>query len=356
MAGSPYLAVFTRDITSRKNVKLLRACGKAVWSWFMYNAHIEDVWVMRHTPAEYAIILDLPVDEVIEGVRQMEEQGVGNVTRHDDGTISISSNRMKRDMEKRDQGRARTQKWRESASHSASPTPSQEESHEASLSRAGTRAEIESENEDEDESEEEEEENGSPREGPSVQDVIDSWNEFASPLNLSTVRKPTKKRRASIRAKIPDVWPVIEEIYAEIRGSPFLLGKKKDEGGWRVSFDFVWGTQDGWVKILEGQYRDGKSKKSEGSDFVRDRGLQNPGGEESGARGGVQARVSGRAGRDVLRARPKRDGELSRLEYYLAAGYSESESIRLAGEDGDPTGRLTALPQGYDRGDWQDGS
>ena len=164
MAGSPYLAVYTRDITSRKNVKLLRSEGKALWAWFLFNAHIEDVWGMRHTPEEYGIIVDLPPDEVRRGIDQMDANGVGNIARHEDGTISISSNRMQRDIEKREQGRKRTQRWRGNAddaspepSQDASPTASQEPSHPTSPSRAGTRPESESDIEDDtDEGSEEE--------------------------------------------------------------------------------------------------------------------------------------------------------------------------------------------------------
>lgn len=156
MARSPYLAMFTRDITSRKNVKLLRSAGKAVWAWVLFNMHIEGVWQMRHTPEEYAIILDLPADEVTEGINQMEAQGVGHIERHDDGSVTITSNRMRRDMQKREKTRKRVERFREGSNDDdedeealqrALPHALQESLHPPLPSRAGARAENESENE-----------------------------------------------------------------------------------------------------------------------------------------------------------------------------------------------------------------
>jgi hypothetical protein len=84
-----------------------------------------------------------------------------------------------------------------------------------------------------------------------------TWNELAAELGLATIHTMTPKRRASVRARFMELWPVIDEVYGAIRGSPFLLGENDRE--WKIDFDFLWERRDSWVKILEGKYTNGQS-------------------------------------------------------------------------------------------------
>lgn len=88
--------------------------------------------------------------------------------------------------------------------------------------------------------------------------VMDSWNQFAASIGLSTIRAVTDARRKGIRARFNEVWPEIEKIYEAIRERPFLRGE--NDRGWQVTFDYVWCRSDGAVKILEGLGNGGKRK------------------------------------------------------------------------------------------------
>ena len=90
-------------------------------------------------------------------------------------------------------------------------------------------------------------------------ETAQNWNEFAKKTSLPLVRFPlSDKRCRAIRNRHPKLWPEIKAVYAAIRASEFLLGT---DGGWRVTFDFVWCTRDGATKILEGQYNQQVSEK-----------------------------------------------------------------------------------------------
>lgn len=82
------------------------------------------------------------------------------------------------------------------------------------------------------------------------------WNNFAEKNGLSKVIKLGPERRAHVRQRVSEPEFDLAAIFAKIEGSDFLRGAK---GDWRVDFDFVFGSKNGYVKILEGKY-DGRTK------------------------------------------------------------------------------------------------
>ena len=93
----------------------------------------------------------------------------------------------------------------------------------------------------------------------SYDEVFDSWNEIAEELHLPPVRQRTDKRKKKIKSLAPKLWPIIGEVYDEMRSaSNWFL---KDH---RPGFDWVW-NETNFTKIYEGNYRaknTGKSKYS----------------------------------------------------------------------------------------------
>lgn len=88
-----------------------------------------------------------------------------------------------------------------------------------------------------------------------ISETLDYWNEFATKNGLSTVIKLTKKRTAGIFARNKEKEWDIEKIYKEINQSDFLRGSS----GWKVDFDFIFCSENNYLKILEGKYRNGNN-------------------------------------------------------------------------------------------------
>lgn len=82
--------------------------------------------------------------------------------------------------------------------------------------------------------------------------IMQSWNLFAEANGLARINSLTEKRKRSIRARLAQDGFSEQAIYDKIKESKFLLGD--NDRGWRVDFDFVWGSPDNWVKVIEGKY------------------------------------------------------------------------------------------------------
>jgi hypothetical protein len=98
-------------------------------------------------------------------------------------------------------------------------------------------------------------------------EIKNTWNEFATELDLPTVKTLTDKRRAGIRNRLRSADFNMAEVLSKIRESQFLLGD--NNRGWKVSFDFIFCTQDKYIEILEGKYagtgRNGHGKRVAGN-------------------------------------------------------------------------------------------
>lgn len=94
-----------------------------------------------------------------------------------------------------------------------------------------------------------------------IEEVTKEWNTFAAKHGLGKVIKLSDKRKAGVRSRIKELEFQWELILQEIENSDFLRGST----GWKVDFDFVFCSANNYLKILEGKYRNGKSKQISGS-------------------------------------------------------------------------------------------
>lgn len=94
-----------------------------------------------------------------------------------------------------------------------------------------------------------------------IEEVTKEWNTFAAKYGLGKVIKLSDKRKAGVRSRIKELEFQFELILQEIENSDFLRGST----GWKVDFDFVFCSANNYLKILEGKYRNGKSKQISGS-------------------------------------------------------------------------------------------
>ena len=90
-------------------------------------------------------------------------------------------------------------------------------------------------------------------------DFVEAWNTHTKPP-IARCREVTTKRKKQIRSRHTE-RPIIEwiAVFQRIQASAFCRGESKSE--WRASFDWVIGSPDVAVKVLEGKY-DGRSEKS----------------------------------------------------------------------------------------------
>lgn len=110
--------------------------------------------------------------------------------------------------------------------------------------------------EDEDDNEgKDEKENFSNKE---LNKVMEIWNLFAEKNHLQKVLKLTEPRKTAIINRKRDKHFDLNKIFKEIENSNFLLGLEEN---WAVSFDFIFGSTTNYLKIIEGQYRNGKNDK-----------------------------------------------------------------------------------------------
>ena len=84
----------------------------------------------------------------------------------------------------------------------------------------------------------------------SYDEVLDSWNKFASSHYLPKVKKITKTRREKIRRHAAEIWPQIEEVYSAIAVLPFYLGMEPGKN-WKANFDWLWRNDENYLKVLE---------------------------------------------------------------------------------------------------------
>lgn len=84
--------------------------------------------------------------------------------------------------------------------------------------------------------------------------IVAQWNSAAESLGLAKVVTLTDARRAGIRRRLAEPVFDLEKVLEGIRQSGFLRGQ--NDRGWRVDFDYVFESASGYVKILEGKFRD----------------------------------------------------------------------------------------------------
>lgn len=93
------------------------------------------------------------------------------------------------------------------------------------------------------------------------QDIADRWNSICGE-KLPKIQKLSETRKQKIKARLHEFgesysWlPTAEALFETIAKSSFLQGNNNT--GWSVTFDWVFENSNNWVKILEGNYSNGK--------------------------------------------------------------------------------------------------
>lgn len=88
-----------------------------------------------------------------------------------------------------------------------------------------------------------------------VEDFMDLWNTVTHPP-IPRCRELSSKRRRHIKARMSERgWDEWEAVFRRVQDSAFLRGEI-GSSGWIASFDWVVGSPDVAVKVLEGKYDD----------------------------------------------------------------------------------------------------
>lgn len=104
------------------------------------------------------------------------------------------------------------------------------------------------------------------------QEVVDLWNSTC--LSLPKVRQLNDNRRTKIRCRMTEfgktpeeMMNVAKEVFQRCEGSDFLRGGNNNN--WQATFDWVFENATNWVKVMEGNYDNGR-----GSQKTRTQGSQ----------------------------------------------------------------------------------
>jgi len=92
------------------------------------------------------------------------------------------------------------------------------------------------------------------------EDIVRHWNVFANKHNLPIIKRLSDKRRSHIKQRLKEKDFDFLGILKKILDSDFLVGK--NDRGWKVDFDFIFGSNDNYIKILEGKYNGRERKKA----------------------------------------------------------------------------------------------
>jgi len=90
--------------------------------------------------------------------------------------------------------------------------------------------------------------------------VLTHWNVFAKQMELPQIKEINKSRRDKIISRSREAQFDFNNILSEIGKSDFLLGRKTN---FKVNFDWIFKSENNYIKIIEGNYRNGKSTNND---------------------------------------------------------------------------------------------
>ena len=97
--------------------------------------------------------------------------------------------------------------------------------------------------------------------------VFDIWNTFAGENDLTKILELSDVRRNALKERFREKEFDLFKILDNIKHSDFLLGNK----GWKADFDWLFGSKNNYLKVLEGKYKNGDiAAKSNGKGFNPD--------------------------------------------------------------------------------------
>lgn len=100
-----------------------------------------------------------------------------------------------------------------------------------------------------------------------IQTVLSQWNSFAKEIGLETIIKLTDKRKKAIYKRTQEFDFDLQKIFRHIKESNFLQGH--NDRGWKVDFDFVFCSENNYLKILENKYgNNSKNNRATANDLA----------------------------------------------------------------------------------------
>jgi len=92
------------------------------------------------------------------------------------------------------------------------------------------------------------------------QEIVDLFNEIC--IESPKVKALSEKRKAKMKQRYNELGGIemFKEAFNKVNESDFLTGKSKDS--WIVKFDWIMENDTNILKLLEGNYSNGKSKSS----------------------------------------------------------------------------------------------
>jgi hypothetical protein len=88
------------------------------------------------------------------------------------------------------------------------------------------------------------------------EEVLNHWNSFAKQNSLPEIKSINKSRREKIINRSKESEFDFNNILTEIKNSDFLKGLTSS---FKVNFDWIFKSENNYIKIIEGNYRNGKS-------------------------------------------------------------------------------------------------
>ena len=91
---------------------------------------------------------------------------------------------------------------------------------------------------------------------------------FAIDYDLPAIIRLSDTRKSNIRQRVKEKEFDFDEIRDKIEESEFLKGK--NPRGWKVDFDFVFGSKDNYLKILENKYKNSNGTHKQQRNTLQD--------------------------------------------------------------------------------------
>ena len=82
--------------------------------------------------------------------------------------------------------------------------------------------------------------------------VLERWNTEAEKLHLTKILKLSDKRLKAITARLAEKEFDLDLCFKRIEESAFVRGE--NDRGWKVDFDWLFGSSNNYLKLLEGKY------------------------------------------------------------------------------------------------------
>lgn len=96
MSSHPYLALFTGDFKKDAQLSLCSPATRGIWIDLLCSFHDGQIGELRGTAEQFARLCRCNTAEMEIAIKELGETGTANVEKHDDGSFTVTSRRMKK--------------------------------------------------------------------------------------------------------------------------------------------------------------------------------------------------------------------------------------------------------------------